>query len=58
MSTVRSSRDSFEPEAYEKVKARLDASQEALVPALKKLNGLHHFYAGIDPVSNTMINWV
>ena len=30
MSIVRSSRGSFEPEAYEKVKARLDASQEAL----------------------------
>lgn len=56
MSVVRISRGSFAPENYEKVKARLDASQESLLPAIKELNGLLHFYAGIDPVSNTMIN--
>lgn len=56
MSVVRISRGSFAPENYEKVKARLEASQESLVPAIKDLNGLLHFYTGIDPVSNTMIN--
>lgn len=56
MSVVRISRGSFEPENYEKVKAKLDASQEVLVPSIKRLNGLLLFYAGIDPTSNTMIN--
>ncbi|HWN70019.1 MAG TPA: hypothetical protein VNM90_20405 [Haliangium sp.] len=53
---VRISRGSFAPESYEAVKQRLDASRKGLVPAIKKLRGLLHYYVGIDPVSNTMIN--
>jgi hypothetical protein len=53
---VRISRGSFAPESYESVKQRLDASRKSLVPAIKKLRGLLHYYVGIDPESNTLIN--
>ena len=53
---VRLSRGSFPPESYEAVKQRLDASRKSLIPAIKKLRGLLHYYVGIDPESNTMIN--
>lgn len=35
---------------------QLDASQQSLVPAIQQLNGLIAYYAGADPVSNTMVN--
>lgn len=53
---VRISRGSFTPESYESVKQRLDASRKSLIPAIKKLRGLLHYYVGIDAESNTMIN--
>lgn len=53
---VRISRGSFAPESYESVKQRLDASRKSLIPAIKKLRGLLHYYVGIDAGSNTMIN--
>jgi hypothetical protein len=53
---VRVSRGSFAPEQYESVKQRLDEARKSLIPAIKKLRGLLHYYAGIDPESNTMIN--
>jgi hypothetical protein len=53
---VRISRGSFAPESYESVKQRLDASRKSLIPAIRKLRGLLHYYVGIDPASNTMIN--
>ncbi len=56
MPVVRISRGSFAATDYEKVKIRLTTSQESLVPAIKKLNGLLHYYTGIDAVSNTMTN--
>jgi hypothetical protein len=56
MPVVRISRGSFPPEKYEKVKSRLDTSQESLIQAIRKLNGLLHYYVGIDHVSNTMVN--
>lgn len=56
MTVVRISRGSFQPEAYETVKERLTQSQASLIPAIRELNGLLHYYAGIDAISNTMIN--
>ncbi len=56
MPVVRISRGSFDPSLYAKVKERLTASQEPLIPALKQLKGLLHYYAGIEAGSNTMIN--
>lgn len=56
MPVVRISRGSFDPSLYEKVKERLTTSQQPLIPAIKQLNGLLHYYAGIEAGSNTMIN--
>ena len=56
MPVVRISKGSFRAEDFEKVKARLDASQESLLPAISGLNGCLHYWAGIDFTSNTMIN--
>ena len=56
MPVVRISRGSFKPEDYERIKARLDESQQALVPAIKKLSGCMHYWAGIDLTTSTMVN--
>lgn len=56
MPVVRISRGSFEPTDYEKVKERLTHAQQELIPAIKELKGLLHYYAGVDAISNTMIN--
>jgi hypothetical protein len=56
MPIVRISRGSFKPEDYEKIKARLDESQQRLVPAIRKLSGCMHYWAGIDRTMNTMVN--
>lgn len=53
---VRISRGAFPSESYEDVKQRLDASRKSLIPAIKKLRGLLHYYVGIDPESSTLIN--
>jgi hypothetical protein len=56
MPVLRISRGSFKPEDYERIKARLDGSQHTLVPAITKLSGCLHYWAGIDRASNTMVN--
>ena len=56
MPIVRISRGSFKPEDYETIKARLDESQKMLVPAVGKLIGCMHYWAGIDRTTNTMVN--
>jgi hypothetical protein len=56
MPILRISRGSFKPEAYERVKERLDGSQATLVPAIRKLSGCMHYWAGIDRMTNTMVN--
>lgn len=48
MHVVRISRGSFDKSDYARVAARLDASKESLVPAIKRLNGLVSYYAGAD----------
>jgi quinol monooxygenase YgiN len=56
MPVVRISRGSFKTEDYERIKARLDESEQTLVPAIRKLSGCVHYWAGIDPTTNTMVN--
>jgi quinol monooxygenase YgiN len=53
---VRISRGAFDADVYEEVKARLDSSQESLIPAIKELPGVLDYYAGIDASSGTMVN--
>ena len=56
MPVLRISRGSFKPGDYARIKARLDASEQTLVPAIRKLRGCVHYWAGIDPATNTMVN--
>ena len=56
MPILRISRGSFKTVDYERIKARLDASQHTLVPAIRKLGGCMHYWAGIDRTTNTMVN--
>ncbi len=56
MPIIRISRGSFKPEDYEKIKARLDESQQRLVPEIRKLSGCMHYWACIDRMMNTMVN--
>ena len=53
---MRISRGSFKPEDYDRIKARLDESEQTLVPAIMELSGCMHYWAGIDRTSNTMVN--
>jgi hypothetical protein len=53
---VRISRGSFPPETFEAVKARLDAAQHSLVPAIRRLSGCLHYFAAIDRESSSMLN--
>ena len=56
MPIVRISRGSFAPEKYETIKARLDAAQTSLVPAIRRLSGCLHYFAAIDRESSSMVN--
>ncbi len=56
MSVIRISKGSFPQEKLKEVKAKLSASEKTLNPAVAQLNGFLNFYAGIDPVTNSMIN--
>ena len=53
---VRVSQGLFEPQQYDIVAARLREGMSILEPALRRLPGLVHYYASIDPVSNSMVN--
>ena len=53
---VRISKGSFAPAQYEAVRARLDAAQESLIPAIRQLAGCLHYFAAIDRDSNSMVN--
>jgi hypothetical protein len=56
MPVIRISRGSFKPEDYERIKARLDGSQQTLVPEIEELKGCIYYWAGIDRATNTMVN--
>jgi quinol monooxygenase YgiN len=53
---VRISKGSYSPELHSKVSARLNASSESLVPAIRQLSGCVSYYVGSDADSNTMVN--
>jgi quinol monooxygenase YgiN len=53
---VRISKGSYSPELHTKVSARLDASAESLVPAIRRLSGCVSYSVGSDADSNTMVN--
>lgn len=53
---VRLSKGRFDADQYPVVRQRLDDAAQTLVPAIRALHGCLHFWAGIDPVSNTLVN--
>jgi len=53
---VRISRGSFDRSKGAKYEALLKESEQVLVPAIRRLKGLQHYYAGIDHLSATLIN--
>jgi len=55
-SIVRISRGSFPADEYAAIKARLDAAQQSLIPAIRRLSGCLHYFAAIDRESNSMVN--
>lgn len=46
---VRVSRATFEPSRFAEVDAMNKKTSEYLIPAIKRLPGLIHFYAGVSP---------
>jgi quinol monooxygenase YgiN len=56
MTVVRLSRGAFDPEQYHDIRAKLDAAQSTLVPAIRQLIGCIGYYAAIDAGSSTMVN--
>lgn len=53
---VRISRGSFEASRYGEIEQRLRDSSQSLIPAIRKLPGMLHYYVGIDRESSTMVN--
>lgn len=53
---LRVSKGRFDADRYATVRQRLDDAQQTLVPAIRALHGCLHFWAGIDLVSNTLVN--
>ncbi len=56
MPVIRISKGSFPADSFDRIRAMLDASQKSLVPAIRDLAGCLHYWAAIDPVTNTMVN--
>jgi hypothetical protein len=46
---VRISRASFDPSRFADVDAMSKKTSEYIIPALRRLSGLIHFYAGVSP---------
>jgi len=53
---VRLSRGRFDAARFAAVERRLAESRVGLEPAIRALDGCLHYWAGIDAVSNTMVN--
>jgi hypothetical protein len=53
---VRISKGRFAFTQYDEVRRFIEAAAEPLVPALKQLRGLLYYHAGVDPVTNTVVN--
>jgi hypothetical protein len=46
---LRISRAAFDPDRFAEVDAMNEKTSEYLIPAIKRLPGLIHFYAGVSP---------
>ena len=53
---VRLSRGRFETDRFAAVEKRLAEARAGLAPAIRALDGCLHYWAGIDALSNTMVN--
>jgi quinol monooxygenase YgiN len=53
---VRISKGRFAPELYDKVHQIAQESAKPLIPAIRRLRGLLYYSAGVDPVTNTIVN--
>jgi len=53
---VRISRGSFEPSSAQVIAERLRRSADTLIPAVRRLDGLLAYHAGIDSAAGTMVN--
>lgn len=53
---VRISKGHFAPSQYEEVSRLIQASAEALIPALKQRRGLLDYHATVDPVTHPVVN--
>jgi len=53
---VRVSKAAYAPTLHASVSARLNASSESLVPAIRRLPGCLGYFVGSDALSNTMVN--
>jgi quinol monooxygenase YgiN len=56
MTVVRISRGRFRPEQFETVEEALATGAKTLVPAIRALPGLIHYYAGVDRVTSGVVN--
>ena len=56
MVCVRISRGQFDPAQFDEIDRLLRESGETLIPAIRRLAGNLHYYAGIDRASGTMVN--
>ncbi len=53
---VRISRGRFAADLYPQMQERLRMAGDSLIPAIKRLPGCLHYYAGLERESSTMIN--
>ena len=53
---VRISKGRFASTQYDEVRRLAEESAKPLVPAIKRLRGLLYYSAGVDPVTNTIVN--
>jgi hypothetical protein len=53
---VRISKGHFASEQYHEIQRLIDESAQPLVPAIKGLHGLLYYSAGVDSVTNTVVN--
>jgi quinol monooxygenase YgiN len=53
---IRISKGSYSPALHAQVSARLKASSESLIPAIRRLPGCVSYFVGSEAGSNTMVN--
>ena len=53
---LRISKGRFAEDHYTRVRGLIEESENVLAPALKQLRGLLYYHAGVDPLTNTVVN--